>query len=264
MQLYKIISYYVIWSGTYLANQGVPALSANYVPLHMDYVSQGITGSQEQWTDCLKNVARFVKVENGHLTVKFDEIGVLQFGHKVPGVLATSGFQNFSLQTLVTFCSGLAEVFQNLLQPPTTLSGGDYEILARVLLGFQSVVIFGVKAITPSIKQVVVYTPFYIEKALEDGRNIGLPVTLEHISDATMETAHKRPKEGNFLFSGGRDGPADVIEYQTCVLTQLFQNEIYKIWDKGNQIKKKRSKLAHSEEAEPQEVKRRRVVVKNC
>jgi hypothetical protein len=168
----------------------------------MDYVSQGITGSQEQWTDCLKNVARFVKVENGHLTAKFDEIGVLQFGHKVPGLLATSGFQNFSLQTLVTFCSGLAEVFQNLLQPPTTLSGGDYEILARVLLGFQSVVIFGVKAITPSIKQVVVYTPFYIEKALEDGRNIGLPVTLEHISDATMETAHKRPKEGKFLFSG--------------------------------------------------------------
>lgn len=212
--------------------------------------------------DCLKNIARFVKVENGHLTIKFDEIGVLSFGHKVPGVLATSGFQNLSLQTLVTFCSGLTEVFQNLLRPPTTLSGEEYEILARVLLGFQSVVIFGVKAITPSIKQAVVYTPFYIDKALEDGSKIGLPVTLEHISDATMETAHKRPKEGNFLFSGGRDGPADVIEYQKCVLTQVFQNEIYHIWDKGNQIKKTRSKLANSEE--PQEVKRRRIMVKTC
>jgi hypothetical protein len=73
-----------------LADQGVPALSAKYVPLYMDYVSQGITGSQEKWTDCLKNVARFVNVENGHLNVKFDEIGVLSFGHKVPGVLATS------------------------------------------------------------------------------------------------------------------------------------------------------------------------------
>jgi hypothetical protein len=76
-----------------------------------------------------------------------------------------------------------------------------------------------------------------------------------------METAHKRPKEGNILFSGGRDGPADVIEYQTCVLSQLYQNEIYNIWDKGNQIKNKRQKLAHSEDSELQAVKRRKVVV---
>ena len=58
------------------------------------------------------------------------------------------------------------------------------------------------------IFQVSVYTSYYIDKALADGRNIGLPLTLEHFSDATMETAHKRPKEGNILFSGGRDGPA--------------------------------------------------------
>ena len=81
----------------------------------------------------------------------------------------------------------------------------------------------------------VVYIPYYIDKAREDGKEIGLPLTLEHISDATMETAHKQPKQGNILFSGGRDGPADVIEYQKGVLTQLFQNEIYNIWDKGNQ-----------------------------
>ena len=59
------------------------------------------------------------------------------------------------------------------------------------------------------------------------------------MSDATMETAHKQPKQGNILFSGGRDEPADIIEYQKCVLTQLFQNEIYSIWDKGNQVRKK-------------------------
>ncbi len=227
----------------------------------MPHVSLGVTGSQEKWVDALRHVARFVKVENGHLTVKFDEIGVLSFGHKVPGILPTTGFQNFGLEVLVTFCSGLTEVFQHLLRPPPTLSGEEYEILARVLLGFQSVVIFGVKAITPSIKQAVVYTPFYIEKALADGKEVGLPVTLEHISDATMETAHKRPKKGNILFSGGRDGPADVIEYQTCVLSQLYQNEIYNIWDKGNQIKNKRQKLAHSEDSELQAVKRRKVVV---
>ncbi|CAB3983550.1 Hypothetical predicted protein [Paramuricea clavata] len=112
---------------------------------------------------------------------------------------------------------------------------------------------------TPSIKQAVVYTPYYVDKALADGREIGLPITLEHFSDATMETAHKRPKKGNFLFSGGRDGPTDVVEYQTCVLTQVFQNEIYHIWDKGNQLKSKRHKPTESDESETQDVKRRKV-----
>ena len=68
---------------------------------------------------------------------------------------------------------------------------------------------------------------------------------MEHFSDATMETAHKQPKQGNILFSGKRDGPADIIEYQKCVLTQLFQNEIYSIWDKGNQVRKTGTQRVH-------------------
>lgn len=228
------------------------------------HISLGAIGSQEKWVESLKQVARFVKIENGHLTVKFDEIGVLSFGHKIPNVLPLTGFEHFTLNVLTTFASGLTGVFQNLLRPPPNLTGNDYEILARVLLGFQAVIIFGVKAITPSIKQVVVYTPFYINKALADGEEVGLPVTLEHISDATMETAHKRPKEGNFLFSGGRDGPTDVLEYQKCVLTQLFQNEIYHIWDKGNQLRRKCRKYTNPEAdaSETPDVKRRRVLVK--
>ena len=219
------------------------------------HVSIGVSGSQEKWVDSFKRVARFVKVESGHLTVKFDEIGLLSFGSKIPSVLATAGFQSFSLDVLMKFCSGLTDMFQNLLRPQPTLTGKENEILARILLGFQAVVIFGVKAITPSIKQAVVYTPYYVDKAFADGREIGLPITLEHFSDATMETAHKRLKEGNFLFSGGKDGPIDVVEYQTCVLTQVFQNEIYHIWDKGNQLKSKRHKPTDSDESETQMLK---------
>ena len=206
-----------------------------------------------------------MKIENGHLIVKFDEIGVLSFGQKIPNALPTTGFEHFTLNVLSTFASGLTDVFQNLLRPPPTMTGKEYEVLARVLLGFQAVVIFGVKAITPSIKQVVVYVPYYIDKAREDGKTIGLPLTLGNISDATMETAHKQPKQGNILFSGGRDGPVDVVEYQKCVLTQLFQNEIYNIWDKGNQVKKKCRKSSNpsfvSESGEEQEFKRRRILV---
>ena len=176
------------------------------------------------------------------MILKFDEIGVLSFGQKIPNALSTTGLEYFTLNVVPTFASGLTNVFQNLLRPPPTLTGKDYEVLARVLLGFQAVIIFGVKTITPSNKQVVVYVPYYIDKAREDGETIGLPLTLENISDATMETAHKQPKQGNILFSGGRNGPADVIEY----LTQLFQNEIYNIWDKGNQVKKKMPKKKQS------------------
>ena len=130
----------------------------------------GVSGSQEKWVDSLKRVARFVKVENGHLTVKFDEIGVLSFGLKIPSVLSAAGFRSFTLDVLMSFCSGLTEMFQNLLRPQPCLTGKEYEISARILLGFQAVVIFGEKAITPSIKQAVVYVPYYIDKALADGR----------------------------------------------------------------------------------------------
>ena len=107
-------------------------------------------------SESLKHIARFAKLENGHLNVKFDEIGALSFGLKIPETLSTAGFRNFTLDVLATFCSGLTEVFENLLRPNPTLTGKDFEILARILLGFQAVVIFGVKAITPSIKQVSV------------------------------------------------------------------------------------------------------------
>ena len=101
---------------------------------------------------------------------------------------------------------------------------------------------------------------------MADGRNICLPLTLEPFSDATMETAHKRPKEGNILFSGGRDGPADVIECQTCVLTQVYRSEIYNISDKGNQLKSMRPKPASwsdSGHSGKPDTKRRKFQVQN-
>ena len=83
---------------------------------------------------------------------------------------------------------------------------------------------------------------------------------MEYISDATMQTAHKQPKQGKILFSGGRGGPADIIEYRKCVLIQLFQNEIYSIWDEGNQVRKRREKSSDVVDAtEGQEVKQRRI-----
>ena len=169
------------------------------------HVSIGVSGSQEKWVDSLKRVARFVKVESGHLTVTFDEIGVLSFGFKIPSVLATAGFQSFSLDVLMTFCSGLTDMFQNLQRPqPPTLTGKEYEILARILLGFQAVVIFGVKAITPSITQAVVYTPYYVDKALADIEKLDFrsPWNIFLMQPWRQHTSDPK-KEISFLAVGG-------------------------------------------------------------
>lgn len=89
------------------------------------------------------NIARFSQLENGHLIVKYDKISALSFSLKIPETLTTGGFQNFTLDVLVTLCSGLTEVFENLRRPNPTLTGNVFEILARILLRFQAVVIFG-------------------------------------------------------------------------------------------------------------------------
>ena len=112
--------------------------------------------------------------------MKFDEIGVLSFGQKIPAVLINCGFKYFTLDVLSTFSSRLTDVFQNLLRPLPTLTGKDYEILNSTSW-FSSGGYLWSKTITPSIKQVVVYVPYYIAKAREDGDEIGLPLTLEHI-----------------------------------------------------------------------------------
>ena len=58
-----------------------------------------------------------------------------------------------------------------------------YEKLARILLGFEFVIIFGTNTVTPSIEQLTVYIGFYNEaKSL-----VGQKITCKHFSDGIME-----------------------------------------------------------------------------
>ena len=69
-------------------------------------------------------------------------------------------------------------MYKNLLLTPHKLTGDDYEVQARIQLGFQAVQIFGTGNITASLKQIVTYVTYYVEKALSDSDIIGLPITL--------------------------------------------------------------------------------------
>ena len=174
-----------------------------------------------------KGLAKSVSLEEK--TVKFDEVGVLAFGERMPSILKKSGFKGTLLEILCTFCKGLDRVYRNLLHTPHDLTGDEYEVQARIHLGFQAVQIFGTANVTASLKQIVSYVGYYVDKARSDAQIIGLPITLGNFKDGIMETAHKQNKQNSLLFSGGRNGPISKQHYQKQVIQQQFANEVFEL-----------------------------------
>ena len=82
--------------------------------------------------------------------------------------------------------------FQWILNTPKELTRQKFECQARVLLGFQFILIFGSQIVTATVKELVAYTGFYVEKALKDAALSGLPLTLRNFNDSIMETKHKK------------------------------------------------------------------------
>ena len=97
------------------------------------------------------------------------------------------------------------------------------------MFGFPFVLIFGTKLVTASVKQLVIYEGYYIDKALDDCKLAGKGLSRRNITDDILETKHKDAKQGNFRFSGGKAGPIGKIEYQEKVLKQQFGNEWMRI-----------------------------------
>ena len=64
---------------------------------------------------------------------------------------------------------GVTQAFNSLLKTPTNLTGKQYECTARIHLGFQVVLIFGSVAVRPSVKQIVAYVGYYVDKAKKMG-----------------------------------------------------------------------------------------------
>ena len=177
-------------------------------------------------------------------TVKFDEVGVLAFGERMPSILKKSGFKGTLLEILCTFCKGLDRVYRNLLHTPHDLTGDEYEVQARIHLGLQAVQIFGTANVTASLEQIVSYVGYYVDKALSDAQIIGLPITLGNFKDGIMETAHKQNKQNSLLFSGGRNGPISKQQYQKQVIQQQFANEVFELTSRESTPQKSSSTKA--------------------
>ena len=175
------------------------------------------------WFSELQKVAR--KVCFTSYDVTFDESGVLAFYEKAEELLTNSGFSPLVTQILMCFCNGLKKFFQWILNTPKEQTREDYECHTRVLFGFQFVLIFGYDTVIATVKELVAYTVFYLERAVRDAILVGLPLSLHNFNDSIMETKHKEAKQGNFIYSGGRTGETGRSDYQKRVLNQQFCHE---------------------------------------
>ena len=123
----------------------------------------------------------------------------------------------------------------SLIRIPTTLAREEYEIKVRCYLGCGTVFIFGKRLVTATIKQLIAYTGWYIEKAKSDSRASGINCFLGNFSDRIMEGNYNLGKQGRFNFSGGKTGPTGKRECQELFLEQQFVNEWFRV-DKKDRV----------------------------
>ena len=183
--------------------------------------------SKQKWLKCIAKVCQ--KDPQSSEMIRFSEKGVLLFCKHSPNFLKETGLVGVYLTILENFFAGLEKVFEWLLNTPCSLTGCEFDLYAQCLLGFQYAQIFGADSVTPSIKQIVSYMEYYIDKAKSDGELVGLPLSLKNFSDLIMETGHKETKGGLVQCSGGRNGKVDQVEYQKLLLAQQMSNNLLRI-----------------------------------
>ena len=162
-------------------------------------------GCQESWS-------------NDENTIRFSENGILTLFPYFRLFPKESNITGLRFQILDDFGCGLYQLYLWLMKTPTGLTGNEFDIHARCLLGFQFVQIFGTRSVTATIKQISVYTGYYVDKAKEDGVLCGQPLSLRNFSDALMGTAHKSTKMGSISYSWGKKVPRTEQEYQESIL----------------------------------------------
>lgn len=186
-------------------------------------VAQALGLNKKPWLTSLKRVAKKVDA-NDETTIRLSENGVLTLFKHFDTIIKESQISGLRLHILSDFGSSLHKLYQWLLKTPIDLTGAEFDLHARALLGIPFVQIFGTDLITPTIKQISVYTGYFIDKAREDGMSSGQSLSLRNFSDSLMETAHKTTKIGPICYGGGKKGPLSEKEYQQSLLAQQMAN----------------------------------------
>ena len=194
--------------------------------LRIDHIGMVLLKDRNKWLSSVKKVAR--KVETEKHCIKFDELGVKSFFDNFESLLKSSNFEGLIHEILSIFISHLKPILPEIMEMDRSWSRYSYAIKIRSVLGCGVVFIFGSRKMTATMKQLIAYTDYYVQKALDDAELIGLSCSLRNFSDSVMEGLHKSGKQGKYQFSGGRSGRTGKLEYQRRVLEQQFLNECFR------------------------------------
>ena len=122
----------------------------------------------------------------------------------------------------------------NLLKIPGDWTRPYFDIKACSTCSCANVFLFGRSPVTPTMKQLIVYSGHY--QAKNDSDVVSLSCELGHFSDSLMEGAHKKAKQGKYFFSGGKSGKTEKQEYQERVIEQQLLSEWFR--SESNENKK--------------------------
>ena len=194
--------------------------------LRADVVSKSLFKNNSCWLEKIKPFARKIDEKSKH--IKFDEIGLKAFFAKHEEIVTSSNFTGITLDILKTFFASLEDIMPKRINIPMTWTRPYFYIKIRGTLGCGTVFIFGKSLVTPAMRQLTVYTGHYLDQAKHDSELAGLPYGLGQFNDSIMEGAHKKAKQGKYLFSGGKSGKVGKKEYQERVIEQQLLSEWFR------------------------------------
>ena len=225
---FNIKAIFAFTLGTPIANYFPPVMhyglrSGETICRRIAQVAVALGIEKQPWLSAVKRIAK--KADgNDETSIRLTENGVLTLFKHFGALIKESKITGLRLQILTDFGNRLHTLYQWLLKTPVDLTGAEFDIHARCLLGIPFVQIFGTDMVTPTIKQISVYTGYFVDKAKEDGVLSGQPLSLKNFGDSLMETAHKTTKTGPICYGGGKKGPSTEKEYQESLLAQQMAN----------------------------------------
>jgi len=130
----------------------------------------------------------------------------------------------------------------NLLHTPHDLTGDEYEVQARIHLGFQAVQIFGIANVTTSLKQIVSYFGYDVDKALSDAQITNKPLGI--LKMASWRLLTNKTNKTPCYFLEEETAPFQSSSIKNKVIQQQFAKEVFELTSRESTPQKSSSTKA--------------------
>ena len=167
---------------------------AESIALRVNVVCQQFPSASKKFVENIRSIKG--KVHNKKsIQISFSQADAMTFFKKGDELLQDIGLDEITYYILSQYLTNIGAFVDELIDAdPIRFTRDYFEIQSRIMVGFPSVLIFGTKMITASMKQQVVYEGYYVGKALEDCKYAGKGLSRKNITDDILETKHKDAK----------------------------------------------------------------------